>query len=528
MFFFFKYKQKTFPQKMIKSHYINFYFFNLTFILSIKRKIQRKKKKMIELKKIASVQMGILTDVQIRKLSVVEITASTLYEKLQPKQNSLNDERTGTCDSKKKCKTCFNSMIDCPGHFGHIELPLPIYHSAYIAILVKLFRSICHHCHELILKQDNIFLTRAQKLPCKLRFVSLTKHTKTKHKCANCNMHVPSMKQSGFTIKREWSKKFLDEVENKEELLKPITPQYTRDFMLKVNNLHFTQLGLKPEMSHPSQFIITALLIPPVIMRPSITFSSSSKNRGHDDLTNRLSEIVKTVMKLLKLKTTYGKTVEDEKQQLFDILQSQCSTYFNNESSSGKSASKKRSGLPEKSIMQRLKGKKGRFRGNLMGKRVNFSARSPISPDPNIRTEQIGIMEVAALCLTYPEHVTQYNIKHLQQRVNIGFGKVKGAHSIESTFNGQTKVISLKFATETPRLELGQIVHRYLQDDDIVLFNRQPSLRKKSIMAHRVKLMKGKTIRVALPATGPYNADFDGGTLFFFLFFFVLFFFFCC
>jgi DNA-directed RNA polymerase II subunit RPB1 len=503
-------------------------------------------------KRIKSIQMHTLSDADVRKLSVLEVTGVALYDKLVPKPNSLNDKRLGTCDVKERCKRCYNDIIKCAGHFGHIEFPMPIYHIAYIGVLVKLLRSICHNCNRLILLDDNPFLLQAQKFPPKLRFQSLTKHAKTKRKCAHCACSLPSVKRTGFAIRCEWSKHNikhlipfphlhpgitktqLEKLAGKHPFAYIMKPQTVQNIMRQTNIQSFVLLGLRPDLSHPANFIMHTLLVPPVIVRPAITFAASAKTRGQDDLTNRLLEIQKTAIKLRKLVadkklleeqiSQHDHTKPDPKhrsqkllfelqqqeikiQTQFDFLQNQCSTYFNNESSSGKSQSKKRSGLPEKSVMQRLKGKKGRFRGNLTGKRVDFSARSPISPDPNIRIDQIGVMDNIARVLTYPEYVNKLNRSYWQKRVNLGFHHNRGAHSI---INNERHVISLAHCPNIPILEPGNIVHRYMQDDDVILFNRQPSLRKKSIMAHRVKLMPGKTFRLSLPATTPYNADCDG------------------
>lgn len=73
-----------------------------------------------------------------------------------------------------------------------------------------------------------------------------------------------------------------------------------------------------------------------------------------------------------------------------------------------------RSGRPIKSICSRLKAKEGRIRGNLMGKRVDFSARTVITPDPTINIDQLGVPWSIALNLTYPETVTPYNIERSQ------------------------------------------------------------------------------------------------------------------
>lgn len=178
----------------------------------------------------------------------------------------------------------------------------------------------------------------------------------------------------------------------------------------------------------------------------------------------------------------------------------------------------------EDGIKQKLEKKEGLFRKNMMGKRVNFAARSVISPDPNIETNEIGVPPVFAKKLTYPEPVTSHNFKDMQQAVINGVDKWPGAAAIENE-NGQ--VISLRTKTQDERLALAnqllasssssasgarnEKVHRHLTNGDVVLMNRQPTLHKPSIMGHRARVLPGeKTIRMHYANCNTYNADFDG------------------
>lgn len=169
---------------------------------------------------------------------------------------------------------------------------------------------------------------------------------------------------------------------------------------------------------------------------------------------------------------------------------------------------------PKKSgrgLVQRLKGKQGRFRGNLSGKRVDFSSRTVISPDPNLRIEQVGVPIHVAKILTYPERVNTSNIKLMRKLVQNGPDVHPGANYVQ-----QSKTKFRKFLRYGDRrkiaqdLQTGDIVERHLRDDDVVLFNRQPSLHKLSIMAHKAKVLEHRTFRFNECVCTPYNADFDG------------------
>ncbi len=132
---------------------------------------------------------------------------------------------------------------------------------------------------------------------------------------------------------------------------------------------------------------------------------------------------------------------------------------------------------PIRGFVQRLKGKQGRFRGNLSGKRVDFSGRTVISPDPNLRIDEVAVPERVAKILTYPERVTIHNINNLKQAVRNGPDVHPGANFMA---RGENKKF-LRFGNRNAiadGLAMGDVVERHIIDGDIVLFNRQPSLHK--------------------------------------------------
>lgn len=411
-------------------------------------------------KRIKSIHLRLLSENTIKKLAVCRVNSATLYDKAMPNSNSLNDTRMGTVDAKIACSTCKNDMVVCNGHIGYVELPRSVYHVAYIPTIVKVLRCICPRCFQLIVTKDDTITLRASSLPPKQRFAALTQHIKSKKACAHCLLIMPKIASTrGFGIERTWSEKALQQFEPDDALLQPLSPTIVKQYFQRVDNSIFAFLGLQPEFTHPRDFVLDVLLVPPPIIRPSIVYAGSSRARGQDDLTRRLQEILKTIQK-------FNASKEEDVTLQFQLLQAQVATYMNNESSSGKCPqSKKRSGAPEKSVVKRLKGKKGRCRSNLMGKRVNHCARAPISPDPNLGIHQLGVPQHIALTLTFPEHVTTFNVRQLQARVDIGFGNLKGAHSIETL---EKQVISLEHCRREriPVLRPGFIVHRYIQDGD--------------------------------------------------------------
>ncbi|MHC1605302.1 MAG: DNA-directed RNA polymerase subunit A', partial [Candidatus Methanofastidiosia archaeon] len=196
-------------------------------------------------------------------------------------------------------------------------------------------------------------------------------------------------------------------------------------------------------------------------------------------------------------------------EDLWELLQYHVTTYFDNEVS-GVPPARHRSGRVLKTLTQRLKGKEGRFRNNLSGKRVDFSARTVISPDPNISINEVGVPLFIAQELTIPERVTKLNIDYLKEIVMKGADEYPGANYLIRPDGKRKRVTEITKDILAEELDIGYIVERHLRDGDIVLFNRQPSLHRLSIMAHEVKVMPYKTFRLNLCVCPPYNADFDG------------------
>jgi hypothetical protein len=151
----------------------------------------------------------------------------------------------------------------------------------------------------------------------------------------------------------------------------------------------------------------------------------------------------------------------------------------------------------------------GRVRGNLMGKRVDFSARCVITPDAYFDCDRVGVPYEIAKGLTVPETVNPTNIRALSHRVRLGADNVHGAESVVH-LDGTVTYLKHCADRDAVVLQPGETVERFLSDDDVVVFNRQPSLHMHGMQCHKVRLMPGHTFRLSLPVATPYNADFDG------------------
>jgi len=266
-------------------------------------------------------------------------------------------------------------------------------------------------------------------------------------------------------------------------------------------------LGLDPRHARPEWLLLTVLPVPPPHVRPSVQLGDSNQ-RSEDDLTHQLVNIVKANRTLEQL--CRAGEAPHIVSQFEELLQYKVNALFDNEANAKDGVQEKqRGGKPLKTIRQRLKGKEGRIRGNLMGKRVDFSARTVITADPNLSVDQVGVPRSIAKTLTVPERVAPYNVHELSALVRNGPEVWPGARYV---VHADGRRVDLRFVKHLNDLALhtGFVVERHLRDDDLIVFNRQPSLHKMSIMAHRVKVLDHSTFRLNLSVTSPYNADFDG------------------
>ncbi len=456
-------------------------------------------------KVVDEIRFGLFSPQEIRKLSVVEIqTPDTYDEDGAPITAGLMDGRLGTLEPRQRCKTCGNTAIRCPGHFGHIELAVPIIHIEFAKIIYDLLRVTCRNCGRILLPEDAVKKLRVRidkirhllgTVPDEI-FKRITQEIRAKN-CPYCNA-------SQYKISFEKPTKFSEEIPGSGSQL--LTPSMVRERLERISNEDLELLGFDPKTARPEWMILQVLPVPPVYVRPSITLESGI--RSEDDLTHKLVDIIRINQRLKENMEAGAPTLII--QDLSELLQYHVTTYFNNEAS-GIPPARHRSGRALKTLSQRLKGKEGRFRSNLSGKRVDFSARTVISPDPNLDINEVGVPLEVAMRLSVPEKVTAWNIEEMRKLVVNGPFIYPGALYI---IRPDGKRIRLEFVTDREKiaesLELGFIVERHLKNGDIAIFNRQPSLHRMSIMAHYVRVLPYKTFRLHLCVCPPYNADFDG------------------
>jgi len=458
---------------------------------------------------VCGLQFSIMSPEEIRKNSVVEITKHETYEKDVPVVKGLFDSRMGTTDIGKVCNTCGLNNIECPGHFGHIELAKPVFNYHFIDITMKVMKCVCFRCGKLLIDKESPLIEDLMNKSNKYRWNEIYNLSSKINRCGQetedgCGCLQPDRyKLNGVEgIQAIWKDLGVAGAFSNDNNHK-ITAEYVKALFEKISEEDLHILGFNSLWCKPEWLICSVFPVPPPSVRPSVKQGNSQ--RMDDDLTHKLSEIVKFNNMLKKKMQTFARP--DIIEDWYNMVVYHIITFIDNEQP-GISQAIHRSGRPLKAIRQRLKGKEGRLRSNLMGKRVDFSARSVITPDPNIDLDQLGVPFKIATNLTFPEKVNAFNIDRLIKYIRNGPKKWPGAKNIEKK-NG-IKITINDNNKETIQLEFGDKINRHLIDNDYVLFNRQPSLHKMSMMGHRVKVMKGDTFRLNVSVTPPYNADFDG------------------
>ncbi|OMJ22383.1 DNA-directed RNA polymerase II subunit rpb1 [Smittium culicis] len=495
------------------------------------------------LKRIKRVQFGVFSPDELKTLSVAKIDRPELKDESgRPKIGGLLDPRMGSIDRNFKCQTCGENMTECPGHFGHIELARPVYHPGFIIRVKKILESVCWYCSKLKADESEPAIQLALKVTnpnrklklvweiCKTRTVCEASaeaddrppqapgtmgeeernrqlvdgivNSKRQKGHGGCGHRQPIIRKEGLKLSASF--KGIPGEEGVTEGKQILSVTQVLQVLKKISDEDASALGLNVLFARPEWLIITVMPVPPLAVRPSIQMDAT--RQSEDDLTYKLNDILKANARVQSCEVEGAPLHIIEEFEA--LLQFHVATFMNNELS-GLPQALQKSGRPIKSIRARLKGKEGRVRGNLMGKRVDFSARTVITGDPNIDIDQVGVPRSIARNMTFPEVVTPYNIDKLQEMVQNGPNEHPGAKYVIRDSGERIDLRYSKRGGDIP-LRIGYRVERHMVDDDVVIFNRQPSLHKMSMMGHRVKVMPYSTFRLNLSVTSPYNADFDG------------------
>ncbi|MBS3054077.1 MAG: DNA-directed RNA polymerase subunit A' [Candidatus Aenigmarchaeota archaeon] len=430
--------------------------------------------------KIKSIEFGFLSPKIIKDMSAIKIEQPELYDPDgYPIDGGLADLHLGVVDPGLRCRTCGGTIGQCLGHFGYLELTKPIVHPLYGKKIYMLLKAICRKCSVPLVPKDE-----AEKIKGNRLTHIYKKKLKTCPACGEKQKDITYFKPTSY---REGNT--------------DLTSEEVRQRLEKITDDDLALLRIK---CRPEWLILTILPVPPVTVRPSITLETGE--RSEDDLTHKLVDIVRINERLRKnLELGAPDFIIAD---IWELLQYHVSTLMSNEISTLPPA-RHRSGRALKTLVQRLGKKEGRFRSNLSGKRVNFSARTVISPDPRISISEVGIPLEIAKELTIPTRVTTYNIERMRAIVR-NMSAHPGANYVIRPDGVRKKITDENKEDVANEIVPGYIVERHLDNGDIVIVNRQPSLHRMSMMAHKARIMPYRTIRLSLAVTIPYNADFDG------------------
>ncbi|RMZ76078.1 hypothetical protein DV737_g4960, partial [Chaetothyriales sp. CBS 132003] len=480
------------------------------------------------LRQVKEIQFGLFSAQETERLAVIDVEyPETMDEqRIRARERGPNDPHLGTIDRNFKCATCEENQDVCPGHFGVIKLAQPVYHYGFLSKVKKLLETVCHNCGKIKAPDGPELKAALRSRSRKDRFEKVWRLSKPISICAadspddgdgeskdkdvvrhgGCGNAQPAIRKTALKLMAHYKRsKGSDDDSGSDPAPQRIWPSDALNVFKLISDEDLEKMGISIDYAHPEWMILTALPVPPPPVRPSISVDGSGQGqRGEDDLTFKLGDIIRANQAVMRCEV--DGTPDHIKHDLMDLLQYHIATYMDNDIA-GLDRAQHKSGRPIKSIRARLKGKEGRLRQNLMGKRVDFSARTVITGDPNLSLDEVGVPRSIARTLTYPVKVTEWNRDKLGELVRNGTENWPGARYV---IRDDGEKINLSRSKGDFTLQVGWTVERHLQDGDIILFNRQPSLHKESMMAHRVKVMPYSTFRLNLSVTSPYNADFDG------------------
>ncbi|EDV26113.1 uncharacterized protein TRIADDRAFT_55878 [Trichoplax adhaerens] len=459
-------------------------------------------------KKLSHVTFGLFSSNDVQRQAHIRVVSKNLYgedTQRSPVSYGVLDRRMGTSSKNKSCETCRKGLADCVGHYGYLDLALPVFHCGFYKATITILQCICKKCSRVLLSpadyDQNLQIATRTRLGLQSRKALQKKVHEKCRKMAVC----PSCGAINGIVKKAGSFKIIHEKHRLNKKLSSIAISQTQDLLQDavesnkdlenfvasksqeiLNPLLVLKLfsgmsdedcllvGMKPNNGRPEDLIIERLLVPPLCIRPSV-MTDSQMGSNEDDLTMKLTEII-LISDYINRSRQNGAKIQIL-MELWDNLQIHVSLYINSETSGLPYGSQPN--RPIRGFCQRLKGKSGRFRGNLSGKRVDYSTRTVISPDPNLRIDEVAIPYPVAMTLTYPQKVCRANIRFLKKLILNGADKHPGANFV---MEEKTKL------------------RKYLKYGN----------RGKIAKDLKAKIMPNRTFRFNECVCTPFNADFDG------------------
>jgi DNA-directed RNA polymerase II subunit RPB1 len=471
--------------------------------------IQEKNRPLV--KNVKSTQFCILNPADILKQSVALID-SHVGKNRDNVNGTLKDHRLCSSRDRVNAVTKLEQKLD-PGNFGHCVLAKPVFNPLFFDTVIKILNCICINCSLPRYKNAEVkkAMTNATIASNKTRHIFISEQLiKNNGICMRCGNNLPKVKDISkmgnhvLGIRATF-------VKTKEHI--DLTSEICHSILKNITSEDCYILGFDPRYSRPDWMIITVLIIPSEVIRPSVI--ADNGNPSEDDLTHAYDNILK-FNNILRINIEKAETDASEQRNIniyHAAVQINVAGLIDNESTKYAGVHNRTNRLL-KTFRSRHKYKAGRVRTNIMGKRVNSSARSVITADPNISIICLGVPLFIAMNLTIPEKVDKNNYSRLATMVSNGPSVYPGAKELQlgtESGGGNNLRRDLKDGrNKSVVLCYGDIVYRHILDGDVVFFNRQPSLHKMSMMAHYAKVLTGKTFRLNPNVTPPYNADFDG------------------
>ena len=386
-------------------------------------------------KRIACIRFSLMDPTEIRKMSSVEVkTADTYKDDGHAYRQGLMDPHMGVIEPGLLCPTDNCKYDESPGHFGHIQLELPVIHIGFVNLIKTALKATCNSCSKILLhsaggtapgtnsedepSEQDYYRKKVYDIILKhgvgsTEFSKIIKEIekKTSEAKRTICMHCNSQQGKIVLDKPTTFKEHIIAQGGAKATERKLNARDIREWLQGIPQEHLIFLGMHKE-NRPEWIILKVLPVPPITVRPSITLDSG--DRSEDDLTHKLVDVLRINQRLRENRDAGAPQliVED----LWELLQYHVTTYFDNQTS-GIPPARHRSGRTLKTLTQRLKGKEGRFRSNLSGKRVNFCARSVISPDPYLGVNEVGVPTKVAKELTVPIRVTTRNREQMRQMI---------------------------------------------------------------------------------------------------------------
>jgi DNA-directed RNA polymerase beta' subunit len=507
------------------------------------------------LTEIDRIQFGVYSPEELRGMSVCKIYRTLNSKKTEESEGGISgieatnfidpkkigteyDERLGPFTKKDTCITCKQSYHDCAGHFGHVELNVDIIHPLYVKNVAHFLTCVCHSCHKLLITEEQMILNDIKKYSGFTRFNLILARCKKLSICYRCNVPCPKIT---FNDKEGVISFVYKGVENMNSM---IEVSVIKKILEGISDEDIILMGFNPKMIRPKNLIMSVFPVLPTCSRCPIFLDGKI---GDDDLTVQLAEIIKINNNIIKYIST-----QDEKNltKAISSLKFRIKTFMRNNDGKAKNPT---SSKPIKAINERLKDKDGLIRGNILGKRTDYSARTVIGPDSSLRIDEIAIPLEICRDLSVPEYVAEFNMEYLNSLLysdQVDFVVKNGKRfmckyllytiptrilnrdiilrddqeilitdpkqfiprqgDIIKRGEKEIPVILKKRKNLNFKLEIGDKVERNILRGDIVVLNRQPSLWAGSMIGLRAVPKEGKTLRFNLAIAKSLNADYDG------------------